>query len=176
MNGNDIRTALFREVETPSGLRFTVRKISPSDVLLSGGDADLRALLSHPSAPPSAAANERLFAFAARVLSRAVVSVKLTLERKTTYPDDEFFFGDLPLDDAYHLLGEINKWSGFTREAAEAINPSSAAQASSSTSTPSLADTESAPGTSSEEARTHSSNTPSIAPARTRGIGESKNG
>lgn len=161
-----IRAARHKRLATPSGFSFTIRKLSPLDVLLCGGDADLAALARADEATLAASSELRAKAeaFSMRIVRRALVGVRLRLKERPTYAADELFAGDVPREDMLFLVKEILAWSGLTKEAARALDPSSATREGSSLSTPSHDATDAARARSSG-ATTPSSPTPSTPPA-----------
>lgn len=158
-----LRAARQKSVTTPNGCRFTIRKLSPFDVLACGGNADLSALAraDEKSLAADGALREACESFAVRILARALVGMRLLMEEKKTYAEDELFAGDLPSEDLLSLFSEVLAWSGLTKEAAHATRPFSTTNGDSFTSTPSPAAMEPARAASWNAEAIPSSDTPS---------------
>jgi hypothetical protein len=152
MNASEFLRRRRKTVNLPDGSPVEIRKVSPLDVWAAGGNPDLAALLRREEGSRGflEADWERLQKFAATLACRAAVSPRLTLKREEPSSGENILHAeDLTAEDLFHLMNEILRWSGLTREAAEALGPFSGTGGSSRGSTPPGSATDAAPAGSS---------------------------
>jgi hypothetical protein len=147
MNAREFTAKRRQTVRLPDGSEFVIRRIGVMDVLVAGGNPDLMIFLQTNGKSPAERArcftdkSKEMFErvrkdagaqreFCEGIIRRGLVEPKIGSE-------DGMDLNDLTFEECDVLAGAILKFSGFTKEAAEQVDPLSAAGDGSKASTPS---------------------------------------
>ena len=127
MDAQEFTKKRRQTVQLPDGSEFIIRRIGVMDVLLAGGNPDLMVFLQSNGHSP--AERTRLFAEKSKEMFERVQ--KDTSEQrkfceavmKRGIVEPQIDLSDLTFEECDMLAGAILKFSGFTKEAAEAASP-----------------------------------------------------
>lgn len=172
MKAQEFTAKRRQTVKLPDGSEFKIRRIGVVDLLVAGGNADLLVFLqkygrSAKSQKEFTEKTQEMFERIQKSTAEQRKFCEALIRRGLVEPkiggEDGLDLADLTHEECDILGGGVLKFSGFTKEAAEAVAPLSRTGSSSKTSTPSPDATE-PPQASSSDSET-SKPTPSTPPA-----------